>query len=41
MGEHWQTFIGLLHQRGFSDDDVAMIVGGNFLRVMRAVLPQT
>jgi membrane dipeptidase len=39
MSEHWETFIGMLHQRGFRDDDVAKIVGGNFLRVMRAVLP--
>jgi membrane dipeptidase len=39
MGEHWQTFIGMLQKRGFKDDDIAMIVGGNFLRVMRAVLP--
>jgi membrane dipeptidase len=39
MGQHWETFIRLLKERGFSDKDVGMIVGGNFLRVMRAVLP--
>ena len=39
MYEHWATFIGLLAERGFSDQDIGMIVGGNFLRVMRAVLP--
>ncbi len=39
MSEHWETFIALLQQRGFTDDQIAMIVGGNFLRVMRAVLP--
>ena len=39
IGQHWETFIGLLHQRGFTDEDVSQIVGGNFLRVMRAVLP--
>lgn len=39
MYEHWETFIGMLQKRGFKDDDIAMIVGGNFLRVMRAVLP--
>lgn len=39
MAEHWSTFIGLLQQRGFKDDEIGMIVGGNFLRVMRAVLP--
>jgi microsomal dipeptidase-like Zn-dependent dipeptidase len=39
MSEHWETFIGMLHQRGFKDDEVAKIVGDNFLRVMRTVLP--
>lgn len=39
MAEHWETFIGMLHARGFTDDHVAQIVGGNLLRVMRAVLP--
>jgi membrane dipeptidase len=40
MSEHWTTFIGLLQKRGFKDDQIAMIVGGNFLRVMKAVLPE-
>jgi membrane dipeptidase len=40
LAEHWETFIGLLQQRGFSDNQIGMIVGGNFLRVMRAVLPE-
>ena len=39
MGQHWETFIRMLKERGFNDKDVGMIVGGNFLRVMRAVLP--
>jgi membrane dipeptidase len=39
MAEHWETFIGMLQKRGFKDEDIAMIVGGNLLRVMRAVLP--
>lgn len=39
MSEHWETFIRMLQQRGFKDDEIGMIVGGNFLRVMRAVLP--
>ena len=39
MGQHWETFIRMLKERGFSDKDVGMIVGGNFLRVMRGVLP--
>ena len=40
LAQHWETFIGLLAERGFTDDQIAMIVGGNFLRVMRAVLPE-
>ncbi len=37
--EHWETFIRLLEQRGFRDEEIGGVVGGNFLRVMRAVLP--
>ncbi|HUG16926.1 MAG TPA: membrane dipeptidase [Thermomicrobiales bacterium] len=39
--ESWYDFPSLtdgLLQRGFSDDDTRKIIGGNFLRVMRAVL---
>jgi membrane dipeptidase len=39
MYEHWETFIRMLGERGFTDQDIGLIVGGNFLRVMRAVLP--
>jgi microsomal dipeptidase-like Zn-dependent dipeptidase len=39
MYEHWSTFIEMLAERGFKDAEIAMIVGGNFLRVMKAVLP--
>ncbi len=37
--EHWETFIRMLEERGFKDEEIGMIVGGNFLRVMREVLP--
>jgi membrane dipeptidase len=40
MQQHWETFIAMLSTRGFSDRDIGMIVGGNFLRVMKAVLPE-
>lgn len=40
MYEHWATFIRMLAERGFTDQDIGMIVGGNFLRVMRIVLPE-
>ncbi|MBI3697302.1 MAG: membrane dipeptidase [Acidobacteria bacterium] len=39
MYEHWETFIQMLEQRGFKNEEIGMIVGGNFLRVMREVLP--
>ena len=39
MYEHWETFTRMLGERGFTDQDIGMIVGGNFLRVMRTVLP--
>jgi membrane dipeptidase len=39
MYEHWETFIRMLSERGFTDQDIGMIVGRNFLRVMGAVLP--
>ena len=39
MLQHWETFIRMLKERGFSDHDVGMIVGGNLVRVMKAVLP--
>jgi membrane dipeptidase len=39
----WTNFplftVGLV-QRGYSDDDIRKILGGNFLRVAKAVLPQ-
>lgn len=38
--EQHSRFIDELYKKGYSDDDVAKIVGGNFLRVMREVLPE-
>jgi membrane dipeptidase len=40
MFEHWRTFIELLSKRGFGEEQIAKFVGGNFLRVMRQVLPE-
>lgn len=39
MLEHWGKFIGILSRRGFTQEQIAKFVGGNFLRVMREVLP--
>ena len=39
MFQHWTTFIDLLHKRGFNEEQIAKFIGGNFLRVMKQVLP--
>lgn len=36
--EHWDTFIQLLSSRGYSDEEIGLVVGGNFLRVWREIL---
>jgi membrane dipeptidase len=36
---NWPLFTVGLVQRGYSDEDIRKIVGGNFLRVAREVLP--
>lgn len=36
--EHWDNFMQLLSQRGYSDDDIALVAGGNFLNIWRAIL---
>ena len=36
---HWSTFIGMLAQRGFTEHDIGLMLGGNYLRVWREVLP--
>jgi membrane dipeptidase len=41
MHEHWRAFIELLAERGFTDDDIGLILGGNFLRIWNEVLPDT
>ena len=35
---NWPLFTVGLVQRGYTDDDIAKILGGNMLRVCRAVL---
>ena len=36
---NWPLFTIGLVQRGYTDDEIFKIVGGNILRVMRAVWP--
>lgn len=40
MYEHWNRFIGILNARGFSDSQIAMILGGNYLRIWKEILPE-
>ena len=36
--EQWDAFMQLLSSRGYSDDQIGLIVGGNFLRVWNRIL---
>ena len=36
--EQWDSFMQLLSARGYSDDQIGLIVGGNFLRVWNRIL---
>ncbi len=37
--EHYATFIRMLSERGFTDDQIGLILGGNYLRIWRQILP--
>jgi membrane dipeptidase len=39
MNEHWSAFIKLLAERGFTEQQIGLILGGNFLRVWKEILP--
>jgi len=39
MFEHWNNFIALLLKHGHSKRDIALILGGNFLRIWKEILP--
>jgi len=39
IGEHYTTFIKMLSGRGFSDDHIGLLLGGNYLRIWRQILP--
>lgn len=40
MFQHWNRFIGILLKRGYSEPQIALFLGGNFLRIWREILPQ-
>jgi len=39
MYQHWNNFIGMLSERGFTDEQIGLILGGNYLRIWRQILP--
>jgi microsomal dipeptidase-like Zn-dependent dipeptidase len=36
--QHWDRFIQLLSRRGYTDEQIGLVVGGNFLSVWRRIL---
>jgi membrane dipeptidase len=39
MHEHWDTFIKMLSERGFTDDQINLILGANYVRIWQQILP--
>jgi membrane dipeptidase len=40
MYEHWETFIRLLQERGFNDEQIGHVLGGNYVRIWKQILPK-
>jgi membrane dipeptidase len=39
--QHWENFIRALSDRGFNDDQIGLILGGNYVRIWKQILPDT
>jgi membrane dipeptidase len=39
MYEHRDIFIKMLSEHGFTDDQISLILGGNYLRLWKQILP--
>ena len=39
INQHYDNFIKLLSERGLSDEQIGMILGGNYLRIWKQILP--
>jgi len=39
MYEHWDTFIRMLGERGFTEAQTGLVLGGNFIRIWKQILP--
>jgi membrane dipeptidase len=40
MYQHWDNFIRILEKRGYSEKQLSLILGGNYLRIWREILPE-
>jgi membrane dipeptidase len=40
MYQHWENFIKMLSERGLTDEQIGMILGGNYLRIWKQILPE-
>jgi membrane dipeptidase len=40
MYEHWDAFIRLLQERGFNDEQIGLVLGGNYVRIWKQILPK-
>src|SRR5215813_1455004 len=40
MHEHWNTFLKMLSERGLTDEQIGLILGGNYIRLWKQILPQ-
>jgi membrane dipeptidase len=41
MLQHWENLIRALSDRGFNDDQIGLILGGNYVRIWKQILPNT
>jgi membrane dipeptidase len=39
MRQHWEIFLTMLSERGFTDEQIGMIAGGNYVRIWKEILP--
>jgi membrane dipeptidase len=39
MRQHWENFMTMLSERGFTDSQIGLIVGGNYIRIWKQILP--
>jgi len=39
MYEHWDSLIRMLRERGFTEEQIGLVLGGNFIRIWKQILP--